>query len=640
MPAIERAGNEVIRSWQTHGDWRAFAVGLLCLCYLVLNPAEGSAATAPASMDGDPQGLDLGPYLEVLPDEEGQWTFEDVSGPELTRRFTANTQSVFNAGFTATPYWYRVTLPPTTASAKSSEQWFVEVAFPPLDRLDFYALHPERGWQLIRSGDQEPFSKRPVSHRNFVFPVRLSQGEPTVVYLRVQTQSSHALPLTLLSSEALRQNGQHDIFLLGSYYGLMLGMLLYNALVFLAVRERSNFDYLLVIVFAGLLVPLCLNGLGTQYFWGDSPRWINVGNQFGIFAGLCASTQFTRSFLQLRLRAPRVDRLMSAFQWLAFTAAGLVFVVSARTSNLACVALAPCWALLMLGVASWLFLRGLRIARLYLLAWALLISSVLIKTVQLTGVIATNAWTINSLQFGLAFMVVIFALALADKINIERQERERLGRLKRFFAPEVAAAILVEGGGSLLEAKLRDVTVVFTDLRGFTRFAAQAEPEEIMQVLRQYHEVVGRTVSQHQGTLEHFAGDGVMIIFNAPVEMVDPEIRAVRMTFDLRQQFESLCVGWRQRGHGLGVGIGMASGFATVGAVGWEGRLDYAAIGNVSNLASRLCGQAEHGQILASDRLMSKLDGLAESRDLGDQELKGMLKPVRIYDLVGLNGSA
>ncbi len=591
-------------------------------------------------MDAGALSLNLSPYLEVLPDEADPWTIEEVSRSPVADRFIANTQSVFNAGFTARPYWYRVTLPPRATPAEYIEQWFIEVGFPPLDHLDFYSLHPQRGWQLIRSGDQEPFSQRPVPHRNFVFPVRLSRDEPTVVYLRAQTQSSHALPLTLLSSEALRQNGQNDIFLLGSYYGLMLGMLLYNALVFLAVRERSNFDYLLVIVFAGLLVPLCLNGLGTQYFWGDSPRWINVSNQFCMFAGLYASTRFTRSFLQLRVRALGLDQLLRAFQWLALTAAGLVLVVNARTSNLACVVIGPCGALLMLGVASWLFLRGLRIARLYLLAWALLLSSVLIKTAQLMGAVATHALTLNALQFGLAFMVVIFALALADKINIERQERERLGRLKRFFAPEVAAAILVEGGSSLLEAKLRDVTVVFTDLRGFTQFAARSEPEEIMQVLRQYHEVVGRTVSQHQGTLEHFAGDGVMIIFNAPVEMADPEVRAAHMTFDLRQQFETLCVGWRQRGHGLGVGIGMASGFATVGTVGWEGRLDYAAIGNVSNLASRLCGQAEHGQILTSERLMAKLDGVAESRDMGEQDLKGMPKPVQVFSLLGLSGAA
>jgi len=610
------------------------------LACLALFPAMLFAATSEAVIDEAAQALSLSPYLEVLPDEQGKWTIEDVSRPPVAQRFTANTQSVFNAGFTATPYWYRVRLSPRATSAASGEQWFVEVGFPPLDYVEFHSLHPEQGWQVVRSGDLEAFSKRPIPHRNFVFPVQLSRDKPAVVYLRVQTHSSHVLPLTLVSAEALRQNGQRDILLLGSYYGLMLGMLLYNTLVFLAVRERSSFDYILVIVFAGLLVPLCLNGLGTQYFWGDSPRWISVSNPVSIFAGLCVSARFARSFLELPLNAPRLDRLMAVYQWLAIAAVASSFVVGTLTANMACVVLAPLGALLMLGAALWLFLRGFRIARFYLLAWALLLACILIKTAQLAGVFATNALTLHSLQLGIAVLVVVFALALADKINLERQERERLSRLKRFFSPEVASAILQEGSGGLLEAKRRDVTVVFTDLRGFTRFSAQSEPEEVMQVLRQYHEVVGRTVSQHQGTLEHFAGDGVMIYFNAPVEIGDPEVRSVRMAFDLREQFETLCAGWKQRGFDLGVGIGIASGFATVGTVGWEGRQDYAAIGTVTNLASRLCGSAEHGQILASQRLHAKLKGLAETEDLGERELKGMPKPVQVFSLLGLNAVA
>lgn len=627
----------MIRGFRVSGGERDCVSVLICLLSFSLFSQIVLAGNT-AEIDDSVQSLNLSPYLEVLPDEQGKWTIEDVSGPALAERFTANTQKVFNAGFTATPYWYRVKLPARATPAESLEQWFIEVGYPLLDHLDFYSLNAEKGWQRIKSGDQEPFSARPVNHRNFVFPIRLAQDGPTVVYLRVQTQSSHELPLTLLSAEALRRGDQNNLLLLGGFYGLVLGLLLYNALIFLAVRERSHFDYVLAILFVGL-IPLCLNGLGPQYFWGDSPRWINISAPFSMCMVGFWATRFMQSFLQLRLNAPRLDRLITAIQCAGLAGALLAFMVDYSTSIRVALAVAGCAALAAMVVPAWLFVKGLSAARFFLLGASAFVISTLVKIAQVTDVLATNILTLHAVQFGAAISAVLFSLALADKINMERQERERLSRLKRFFSPEVAAAILVEGGGALLEAKRRDVTVVFTDLRGFTQFAAQSEPEEVMQVLRQYHEVVGRTVSLHQGTLEHFAGDGVMIYFNAPVEIGDPEVRAVRMAFDLRQQFETLCAGWKQRGFELGVGIGIASGFATIGAVGWEGRQDYAAIGNVTNLASRLCGQAEHGQILASQRLHAKLDGLAEVTDMGEQTLKGIPKPVQVFNLVRLNAA-
>lgn len=441
----------------------------------------------------------------------------------------------------------------------------------------------------------------------------------------------------LLSSVALAQHAQNDLLLLGSFYGVMLTMLLYNALIFLAVRDRSHFDYLLFISFEGLLLPICLNGLGVQYLWGDSPRWTNISTPFSICVALIAIARFTQSFLQLQSNAPRLSKLMNAFQWTGLTGAVLALVADYSHSVRASIALATLEALVIPAVAVWLFAKGLRVARFFLIAFSVFLFTILIKVGQVTGIIATNLFTLYSLQFGMAFTVVVFSLALADKINLERTARERLERLKRFFSPEVATAILAEGGGALLETQRRDITAVFTDLRRFTEFASQAEPEAVLQVLRQYHEVVGRTVSDYQGTLEHFAGDGVMIYFNAPVRIGDPEARAVRMAIDLKRQFETLCAGWKQCGYDLGIGIGIASGYATIGAVGWEGRQDYAAIGTVTNLASRLCSRAMHGQILASERLMSKLNGMAVTEDLGEQELKGMPKPMRVYNLVKLN---
>ena len=175
---------------------------------------------------------------------------------------------------------------------------------------------------------------------------------------------------------------------------------------------------------------------------------------------------------------------------------------------------------------------------------------------------------------------------------------ERLGRLKRFFSPQLAELIVAGGAEDPLQTHRGEITVVFLDLRGFTAFAEKAEPEDVMRVLREYHAAMGELILTHQGTLERFTGDGMMVFFNDPLPVPDPLARAVRMALSMRERLGELTPDWRTRGWDLGMGIGMAEGYATLGAIGFEGRWDYGAIGTVTNLAARLCGEARAGQIL------------------------------------------
>src|SRR5712692_3046217 len=179
---------------------------------------------------------------------------------------------------------------------------------------------------------------------------------------------------------------------------------------------------------------------------------------------------------------------------------------------------------------------------------------------------------------------------------------ERLGRLRRFFSPQLAELIVAGGADDPLKTHRREVTVVFLDLRGFTPFAETAEPEEVMGVLREYHAKMGKLILEHEGTLERFAGDGMMVFFNDPVPVPNPAERAARMALVMRDRVRDLRLKWRKRGVDLDLGVGIAEGYATIGAIGFEGRLDYGAIGTVTNLAARLCGEAAGGQILISAR--------------------------------------
>jgi adenylate cyclase len=228
---------------------------------------------------------------------------------------------------------------------------------------------------------------------------------------------------------------------------------------------------------------------------------------------------------------------------------------------------------------------------------------------------------------------------LEARVAEQVSQLERLGRLKRFFSPQLAEAIVTGGAEDPLKSHRREVTVVFLDLRGFTAFAETAEPEEVMGVLREYHAAMGELILAHEGTLERFTGDGMMIFFNDPTPVPDPQERAVRMALAMRDRVDGLARSWRRRGWELDFGVGIAQGYATIGAIGFEGRLDYGAIGTVTNLAARLCGEARPGQILVPRRLHGTLEELVEATPVGELSLKGFTRPVSVYNVTGLKRS-
>jgi adenylate cyclase len=224
---------------------------------------------------------------------------------------------------------------------------------------------------------------------------------------------------------------------------------------------------------------------------------------------------------------------------------------------------------------------------------------------------------------------------LEERVAAQLGEIERVGRLKRFLAPQLAELVVSSGGERLLESHRRDIVVVFCDLRGYTAFAETAEPEEVMGVLREYHDALGPLVARFEGTLDHFLGDGLMVFFNDPLPCPDPAERAVRMALAMRAAAGERLAAWRRRGFDLGLGIGIAQGYATLGRIGFEGRMDYTAIGTVTNLAARLCGEARDGQILVSQRIAAAVEGFAVLEEVGSLALKGLREPVMAYNVGG-----
>jgi adenylate cyclase len=222
---------------------------------------------------------------------------------------------------------------------------------------------------------------------------------------------------------------------------------------------------------------------------------------------------------------------------------------------------------------------------------------------------------------------------LEQRVNEQVAELDRMNRLKSFLSPQIAKLVVSSGDEKLLESHRRDITAVFCDLRGFTAFAESAEPEDIVTVLQEYYCCLGESIDRFEGTLQYFAGDGLLVIFNDPLPCADPSVRAVRMAVEMRGRVAALTEKWRRFGHELGFGIGIAAGHATLGSVGYESRFHYTATGTVVNLGARLCAQAADGQILIDGRVQVAAESIASTETIGDLELKGFHRSIRAFNV-------
>jgi adenylate cyclase len=228
---------------------------------------------------------------------------------------------------------------------------------------------------------------------------------------------------------------------------------------------------------------------------------------------------------------------------------------------------------------------------------------------------------------------------LEQRVQDQIEQLERASRLRRFLPAQLADLIISSGDESFLNAHRREITVVCCDMRGFTAFAETAEPEDVWDILGEYHGALGDLIARYEGTLEQFAGDGLVVFFNDPIPCDDAPLRSVRMALAMRQRVQELADRWQRRGHELAFGVGIAHGYATLGRIGYAGRFDYAAIGSVTNLASRLCGEAAPWQILVTQRVNAAAEDLVVSRLVGELTLRGFSRPVRTFEVAGLDSA-
>ena len=389
------------------------------LFILALLPALAAAV----ELDEDTRHLPLGSLMQVFEDPLGDVQIEDIASPAFESRFQPHQSAVFNAGYSRSAHWVRVDLNYRPQASQEARRWLLEVAYPPLDSLQLYLADGQGGYRLARdTGDTRPWASREIRQGNYLFEIELPANQPQRVYLRVQSQGSIQVPLSLWSQHAYLEAQPGRIYVLGMIYGVLLAMLVYNLFIYISIRDPSYLYYILYIAAFGLY-QVSVNGAGVQFLWPDRPWWANAATPLLIGATGLFGCLFTRSFLRTAEHSRWMDWLLRLI--IAFSVA--VMALALTTDYGVALRLATALALLFTlavfaaGILAWL--RGMRVARYFIIAWSALLIGGQINTLMVLGHLPHNFLTMYASQLGAALEVVLLSMALADRINALKDER-------------------------------------------------------------------------------------------------------------------------------------------------------------------------------------------------------------------------
>ncbi|MBT6178976.1 MAG: hypothetical protein HOI23_17160 [Deltaproteobacteria bacterium] len=580
-------------------------------------------------IDGSTEQQTLLGHLYTLEDEEGLFTLSDVQSPVRSGLWKIADKEVPQFGLSESAYWLRFDFRVRTPLAKT---WVLELGHPYLDQIDFYQVDADGGVLHLGGGDILPFNHRAILHHNFVFPLETSYGKTSTVLLRVESSSSIQLPLAVLTLDALRKSERDFRLVIGMFYGIVLLTFFYNLFIYLLNRERSHLYYLFYVLSLGW-AAVCGNGIWSEFFVPDSPYWVNQGLSLALITLSLFGNLFTYSFLQMRERLPRLALIARGLTYLSLSLLVGAFVLSNRVVLISTVVLAVCMIVVWITAALCVVRQGYHPARYYLASWGMLLIGEAVLVLKTVGLVEANVLTNYAFQLGAAAEIVLLSFALADKLQVLEKEKDHAEAeqllsahiMNRYLPPQLVDELLAKEITMDEAPHSRNITILFSDLAGFTSTCEQYGAEVITELLNDYLSVMSDVIFEHGGTIDKFIGDAVMVIFGAPKSMSTQEQRERSVSCGLAMQekmqvFTKRCA---EKGYPeLSMRIGIHQGPAVVGNFGSDKRADYTAIGHTVNIAARIESACEPGSVYVSGAVAEGL--LQETEYAGDFELKGV----------------
>jgi len=592
--------------------------------------------------------------MDILEDKEGKLTIEQIRSPSFENQFKPNESGKVNYGFSSSAYWLRMNF---INQDNPLQDWFLEIAYPALDNIQFYLLDSDRVVDSRQTGDSLPFIQRDVNHRNYIFHFPVPSQQVATVYLRIQTQSSMQFPATLWSSVGFAEKINQEQSALGVYYGALLVMLIYNLFLFIAVREISYLYYAMYIV-GYALFQFSLNGLSYQLLWPTLSWWQSRSVPFFIGFGWLGIMLFTQYFLDTRKTTPRLHWGIVFFGLLTFATMGLSLMAPYNIAIRVAIINAFGGSILAMIAGIVAYRDGYRAAKFYIIAWFGLLGGIVIYVLKTVGLLPPNLFTEYALQVGSVMEVVLLSFALADRISIIKKEKalalklqleesEKVASLSKTFEKFVPKQFLdriAKKGMESIElgsAQMENITVLFSDIRSFTKMAEVLSPQELLNFLNAYFRRMNQSIHQYHGFIDKFIGDAIMALFAAPDRSKEEEaVNAIRAAIAMQRAIQEYNVQRIRRGYlPIASGIGIHSGPVVIGTVGSEDRMDSTVLGDVVNLASRLESLTKHYQakiIISAHtyRLLGDETFSLQWRELDFVSVKGKDKPISIFEII------
>lgn len=620
-------------------------------------PSLGANASAAANLhiplviENDRGLFDLGPYLYYLEDPKAEYSIETVSDPDNIGAYQRNKSRVLSFGYVNTVYWLKTKIYNAT---EHHPGWLVEITGlgRSIDQVEIF-IKEDSGFRSYVSGDAIPFSLRPLKHHAVLFPVAVPMGETVDVYFRVTTNGTLQIPMVLWAESAYAEREHNNMLMDGVFYGILFIMVMYNAFIFLSIRDISYFYYVFYLLSVAFFA-LSLRGLGFEYFWPELPWWNNKSNLFFSELTVLFIVLFAKSFLETRANLPVIDKLLKVI--LLSLIPGFYLVLFANHYQSATLLSVQFLATILLVLLSAVlcYRKGFKAARLYLLAWLGMLVMMVLWILNNFHVISSYFLGAYSIQLGAVIQVSMFSFALADRINIMKRERETALQQKLIesqkltaltntferFVPRQFLRRLADTGAQNIElgkAETDIITILFSDIRDFTHLSEGMSPQELLNFLNAYFNRMDRPIHQSGGFIDKFVGDAILAIFES--NHYEEEANNAVMAAIAMQQALKEYNGHRAKcGYApLDIGVGINTGPVIIGTVGTQDRMDTTVLGDVVNLASRLekLTKKYQAKIICSSYtldLVDKKTGILY-RELDYVKVRGKQKAVRIFEI-------